>query len=267
MTLSGTDPGKKYVVGIETDYEEGTTVPGLSFMDRHGVLARRIEGSTSVNSNCVWGNFVTDDLNSAVGDIFGFFSGTPFSWSVEASAENRKLLRTLKSHGMECSDRYVGMLRKTGTRDHGISVPDVSMTEVTSKEQIRSLVDLTARVWGIGDQTTKERMIKERESYLNMKNRRGGFITAFIGQDPVGYSRYRLSSDGEALYLNGAGVLLDFRNRHVYSSMLEYRENLAYSMGAGLTAVAAREGSSAPILSKLGYREVARYYLMSTLRR
>lgn len=119
-------------------------------------------------------------------------------------------------------------------------------------------VEVAAKIWGYDDEAIQA-AVTERASYLQFSDRRGGYTIALDNNKPVGYSNYRYSKDGKVLYLNGAGVLLENREKGIYRSLLADRLIEARKRGCELAVTQARLETSEPILRKSGFREYATY--------
>ncbi|MYL61791.1 GNAT family N-acetyltransferase [Bacillus hwajinpoensis] len=135
---------------------------------------------------------------------------------------------------------------------------DFTYREVNTEEDVQAHVEVAAKIWGYDDEAIQA-AVTERASYLQFSDRRGGYTIALDNNKPVGYSNYRYSKDGKVLYLNGAGVLLENREKGIYRSLLADRLIEARKRGCELAVTQARLETSEPILRKSGFREYATY--------
>lgn len=253
-----------YIRGISTDYEEGIAFPGLSWLKKWGLLIRKIEGSSNIYSNTVTGEPPEEKLEAAIEDVMDFFKGMPFSWNARYDQGYQYVMDALEKHGMKPREYYAGMYRLA---DHPAEKPIVpSIVEVRDAEshsEMEILVDLTCRIFGISSVSNRDTMLKERLSYLRLPSRRGGFCLAYYNGSPAGYSGYRISNDGKAMYLTGAGVLEEFRGKGLYSALLNHREYIAVKSGCGIMVVSAKEDTSKPLLLRKGFNLAGSYVLMA----
>jgi len=96
-------------------------------------------------------------------------------------------------------------------------------------------------------------MLGERMVYLAHPGRRGGYVVAFMGDEPVANAGYRFSADGRTQYLNGAETVERWRGRGIYQSLVAYRAEIALRRGCRYAAIRARRETSLPILLKRGF--------------
>ncbi|MBO0992985.1 GNAT family N-acetyltransferase [Bacillus sp. SD088] len=83
------------------------------------------------------------------------------------------------------------------------------------------------------------------KTYISLPGRRDGYIVAYNNEGlPIGNAIFRISSDGQTMYLIGAAVLPEYRNKGVYHSLLQYRINKSKEEGCQLLTVQARARTS-----------------------
>ncbi len=254
----------KYIRGgLGTDHEPGLEIPGLSILESEYIFAKKTEYSTSVNANSVLGEPPYDELHGVIKKVLDFYGTRPFSWIIKSNEKYAYLEDALSSMGMKREKTFSGMY--FALDDHSfesISVPEFSIVNANNVEQIGDLVDLTCEIFSI-NANEREDMIRERMSILLNPSNRSGFHLAYMNGKPVGYSRYRISHDGKAMYLTGSGVLKEFRGKHVYLSLLKHRYEVAVKKGCELLTVFAREDTSKPILEKLRFKTEGVYLFMT----
>lgn len=98
--------------------------------------------------------------------------------------------------------------------------------------------------------------VARRLAYLACPTRRGGGVVAYRGELAVGYGAWRDASDGDAVYLAGAVTLRPHRRTGVYTAILGWRLDRAARAGRSVAVAVAERATSAPILLRLGFREV-----------
>lgn len=256
-------PVDMYIRGLETDYEKGLKVPGLSILENEYITARRVEHSDSVNTNSVFGEPPSDKLDETIRSVLDFYGSKAFSWIIKSNAEYAYLENALRHIGMSHSKTFSGMFLQLQASDlKDMSVQEVDVTDATSEVQINDLVTLTCEIFNI-DANERENMVRERMAILDSPLNRSGFNIVYIDGRPVGYSRYRISSDGMAMYLTGSGVLKEFRRKHIYHSLLNHRLGTAVKKGCKLITVLASEETSKPILERLGFKTNGKYLFMT----
>ncbi|MCA0986717.1 GNAT family N-acetyltransferase [Guptibacillus algicola] len=234
------------IAALQWDYEPSFVPECIHFVQKEDLIMIKNLRSTSVHANrVVRYNKPVENIEM----VFDYFEGRPFSWWV---IENKELESKLSEHGMTHHDTYIGLARTL--EDVNVTPERYRIENVTTKEDVCLHAKLSAEIWGY-DEKNLEAAINERESYLNLPDRRGGFVLAFDEDTPVGYSSYRYSHDGDALYMTGAGVLQSHRGKGVYRKMVENRLVDAKEKGSSIAVTQARYGTSEPILRKLGFQE------------
>lgn len=234
------------IEALQWDYEPSFVPECIRFVLKEDLIMIKNLNSTSLHANRVvrYKQSVDD-----VASVFQYFEGRPFSWWV---IDNPDLETKLKELGMSHYDTYVGLAKLI---EDVVERPSHFLIKnVETKEDVFLHAKLSSEVWGY-DQNSLEAAYKERVSYLNLPDRRGGFIVAFDDEKPVGYSSYRYSHDGLTLYMTGAGVLPSYRGRGIYRKMVEDRLVEAREKGSRFAVTQARLGTSEPVLRKLGFQE------------
>ncbi|WP_226655632.1 GNAT family N-acetyltransferase [Pseudalkalibacillus hwajinpoensis] len=241
------------IEAIQWDYEEAFVPESIHYIQNDDLVMIKNENSTSVYANKVvrFYRSVAD-----VKEVIAYFKGSPFSWWVRSSSNSSELESELKTLGFQHEDTYVG-LAKILTEEEIPSI-DFSFREVTTEEDVEAHVQVAAEIWGY-DSETKQAAVYERASYLKCLDRRGGYTLVLDNNKPVGYSNYRYSKDGKAIYLSGAAVLPEYRGKGIYRSLLADRLIEARKRGCELAVTQARVGMSEPILRKSGFHEYATF--------
>lgn len=259
---------EEYFSGMETDFEPGLDIPGLSLIRSGNVLGKKLEGSVSVYANSVAGEPPESQLMETIEKLQDFYGDTPFSWVVKYNGEHGYLLNALRNLGMETLTTLYGMYYVLSEGEPGkVDNSHCTVREISTREEIEELVDISCEIFNIDRVGNRDAMIREREAILANPQNRSGFSLAYLDGKPIGYSRYRISSDGRAMYLTGSGVLKSFRGRHAYLSLLENRMARAREKGCLLLVVQASEGTSKPILEKFGFETAGKYLFMGPKRR
>lgn len=254
----------KYIRGgLGTDYEPGLEIPGVSIFQDDYLFAKKVESSSSVNANSVIGEPPMEMLNESIKAINEFYGTKPFSWIIKSSKKYAYIEKTLNSAGMKQEKTFYGMyLPLDNTTLEKIDASDLRIELAKNEKQIGEVVDLSCEIFSINI-SERENMIQERMSILLNPFNRSGFHLAYIDGKAVGYSRYRFSGDGVAMYLTGSGILKEFRGKHIYMAFLKERHRIAKNSGCKLLTVFAREDTSKPILEKLNFKTEGKYLFMT----
>ncbi|WP_257348141.1 GNAT family N-acetyltransferase [Pseudalkalibacillus decolorationis] len=246
----------KYVHGVMWDYE---SIPAsVTAVEQPNVLMYKTKGTTSILSNKIARVAVNPDwkIEDAVAKIYDFFGSQPFSWWIGPDSLPEDLHQRVKGYGFKHHDSYFGLIKLvTSTEANDLRY---EMREVVNEQDVRAYINVSSNIWGY-DKSTQEALIQQRLAYLNHEERRSGLLIVLDSGSPVGYAGYRFSSDGQAMYLAGTGVLEEYRGQGIYRALLTARTQLAKEYGCEWLATQAREGTSEPILRKLGFEEIGIY--------
>ncbi|WP_408008584.1 GNAT family N-acetyltransferase [Pseudalkalibacillus sp. A8] len=246
----------KYVPGVMWDYE---SIPdNVEYVERPELMMYRTKGSSSILSNKVVKVKVesVEEFLALSREIEHFYDENPFSWWVGPDSAPEDLVLKVQSLGLEYEDTYYGLV-KVVDRWEKVEMP-YAVGSVVDEQDVRHFVDVAAKIWGYDD-ATKETLVRQRLEYLRDPKCRGGFLIVMDGTRAVGYAGYRFSTDGEAMYLAGTGVLAEYRKQGIYHALLSKRMELASSYGSNWLVTQARKGTSEPILRKLGFEDSGKY--------
>jgi len=235
------------------DYERDFMPPGLEIVERGELLMwRRASGPASEQR---WANRVAfvrttaSELDRLIDEVFSFFGPLPFTWVVGPSSHPTDLANRLRERGLTDvgdGDLLTALLPISGLR----TAADVSIVEVEGEALARVGLRL-ARPDAPASEL--DALVEERLSYLRHPKRRGNFLVALVGEEPVGNAGYRYSSDGTTVYLYGAETVERFRGRGIYQALIAYRVAAALARGCRFAAIWARRDTSLPILMKRGF--------------
>lgn len=235
------------------DYEWDFMPAVLDIVERDDLLMwRRPSGPASEQR---WANRVSfvrttaDGADRIIDEALSFFGPLPFTWVVGPSSRPPDLAARLVQRGLidvGDGDLLTATLPISGLR----TAADVSIVEVQSE----ALARIGLRLAHPDAPTAElETLQEERLAYLQHPNRRGGFLVAFVGDDPAANAGYRYSSDGATVYLNGAETAERFRGRGIYQTLVAHRVAVALRRGCQFAAIRARRDTSLPILMKRGF--------------
>jgi GNAT superfamily N-acetyltransferase len=175
--------------------------------------------------------------------------GRPMTWVVGPSTSPEDVAARLEARGL------------TDTGDGDLLTAELPVSGLRSAADVRIEEVADARLAEIGmrlahpESTDREieTMVDERMAYLRHPGRRGGFLVAWIGDEPVANAGYRYSADGRTVYLSGAETVERWRGRGVYQTLVGHRIDAALRRGCRYAAIRARRDTSLPILIKRGF--------------
>ncbi|TYS01520.1 GNAT family N-acetyltransferase [Rossellomorea vietnamensis] len=244
------------------DYEKEWIPSYIETIDQPGLKAVKNPRMKNVFSNKVIELTSSDStLMEKWGKVKSFFGENHFSLWLERS-ESRRVAPILEQDGFEITDRYDGlafMLKELNDMPAENSQnSSIQLTDVKTDEEIHDLVEVSSIVWNYHkDQYAN--LFEQRKNYIASPYRNGGYILARKDSEPAGYSNYRFSSDGRTMFMNGSGVLSEYRHQGIYTEMVNFRLKHAKNKGAVLATCQARQGHSSPVLKKLGFNLYAEY--------
>ncbi|WP_456274456.1 GNAT family N-acetyltransferase [Bacillus sp. AK031] len=241
------------------DYEKEWIPSYIQTLEEGGIRAIKNPKVHNVFSNKVVEVNVKGDnfLSESWEKIKGFFNGSPFSLWLENS-QSTLLSRYMAEDGFLNTEKYDGLAFKVENFQADSASCLVQLKDVESDEDIEKLVEVSSLIWEYPVEQ-REKLFNQRKSYITSPFRNGGYIIAYMNSKPVAYSNYRYSNDGRTLFMNGSGVLPEFRNQGIYSEMVKFRLGHAKSKGATLATCQARQGHSSPVLKKLGFEQYSLY--------
>ena len=238
---------------IMWDYESDWIPRGLERVERDDLLMwRRLNGFRAQarwNNRVSWVRTTTELIDDVIDEVFDFFGDTPFTWVIGPSSTPGDLAERAARRGL--ADTGDGDLLSAELPIMGLrSSADVRIVEVVDARIARAGIRLAHP-----DSSAEEidAMVAERLAYLRHPGRRGGFLVAFVGDEPVANAGYRYSADGRTVYLNGAETVERWRRRGIYQSLVGYRVARALERGCHYAAIRARRDTSLPILMKRGF--------------
>ena len=246
------------------DYEPTLLVPGHTQVATPNLLMMKNEFSTSIFTNkVVLANFsASKDIEREIDTVFDFFGNKPFSWWIGPLSQPADLQQRLEQRGFVLHDRYIGLACELSRWQDTTVNPRIKTIEVATDEEIWNHVEISAYVWGM-DERSKQSAFHERKKYLELPDRRGGYLIAELDGRVVGNGAYRLSADSSVMYLVGSATLPEARHQGVYRATLHHRFRFAREQGVQWITIQAREGTSEPILRRMGFDECCVYHMMA----
>jgi GNAT superfamily N-acetyltransferase len=177
-------------------------------------------------------------------------------WNVGSSATPTGLPERLRALGLGDPEPPFEAVAAAMALEH--EPPAVDGVEVrrieTLEEHLAGLeVMLASATWSDAAAASER---ERAEEVFERRQRRGGLQwLAYLEDRPVAFA---VADRGPAgLYLGGASTLPEDRGRGCYSALVRARWDEAIRLGLPGLAVQAQYGTSAPILRRLGFAEVA----------
>ncbi len=251
------------IEGYNWDFEDSFNVPGVIQVNLPHLLMRKNEKSTSIYSNKVMRSIFNNNIEQEIENVCHFFRGIPFSWWIGPLSKPSNLKEILIEKNFKEIDKYVGLAFNISDWTEINVKSNYKIVEAENDMNLYEHVKVSAKVWGIDDESSIKAIFEERKKYLHIPDRRGGFIVALDDEKGVGNASYRISYDKKVMYLTGSAVLPEYRKQGIYHNLLYYRFKLALQNNVEWITVIARVGTSEPILRKIGFKEYGNYVVLS----
>jgi GNAT superfamily N-acetyltransferase len=251
-----------FIEAHHLDYEEGVAPPDFELSIQPDLKMRKLRGADSIYANfVVHSAFDVGRVMQGVQVVKSFFGNLTFGWWVGPLSRPADLIDSLLEAGLQVADRYIGFALPLPEWKEPPKRSSFAVMDAENELDVREHARISAEIWRDGKEDPKE--TERRLRYTQLLHRRGGYVLARDTERGIGNATWRISRDGQVMYLTGAGVVPSHRKRGVYTDMVAHRLQIANARGCMWATTQAREGHSEPILRKLGFREYARYVLLS----
>ncbi|HWM86801.1 MAG TPA: GNAT family N-acetyltransferase [Kofleriaceae bacterium] len=176
--------------------------------------------------------------------------GLAFRWAVPPGSKPDDLSERLARRGLARST-VRGMARTTA------DPPDGSIDGVRVDEVDETSLDLFTRVMAEGWATDRSALDAAHNAIFRQPERNQRLYLAFRGGEPAAVASYVVYP--RSAYLLGGVVLPRFRGLGLYRALVGARLRDASARGIQLATSQAREGTSAPILERMGFRTICQF--------
>ena len=191
-----------------------------------------------------------DAVESAIDGAFREFGqhGLRWRWKVTPLCRPSDLAQRLERRGLNYEWLH-GIVRATGSTEFprpehtgGVALVD--------QDNVDDFACAMAAGWGTDVDVGYHRRLVEQESPLRM-------FVAYVDGNIAGAASY--FAFPESAHFLGGVVLPPYRRHGIYRALVHTRLAHAHRDGLGLATGHAREGTSFPILGKLGFCSLARF--------
>lgn len=245
---------------MDADRAEGIVIDdepeceGTTRVER-GDVRYTIGGDPGSSGNGVaYARWRADEVDARVAEIVEIFRARaePFSWSIGPLTDAPGLATALTARGLRKQQDTLILTAPIPLRGR-LPEHDLRLVEEADERTVTDALRLDRDVLG----AELQRRIDQRLAYLRCPTRRGGGVIAYRRDLAVGYGRWRYGSDGESVFLAGARTLRPHRRTGVYATILAYRLARAVRDGRTVAVAAPERATTAPILMRKGFREIA----------
>ena len=207
-----------------------------------------------------WSNGVSyarwrrEEVEARAKEIIAIFRArnARFTWQIGPNTDAVGLSGVLASAGLH---KEVDALLLTATLPirGRLPVHDLRLVEESDERTVTDAIRLERH--RTADEVRAR--LDARLRYLRCPTRRGGGVLAYRRDLAVGYGRWRYGAGGETVFLSTAMTLQPHRRTGVYTAILGSRLERAVRDRKTTAVVVAERASTAPILMRKGFREVA----------
>jgi GNAT superfamily N-acetyltransferase len=196
-------------------------------------------------------------IEEAVAEIRRLTTGIEHvTWNVGSSATPVGLPARLRTLGLgDPESPFDPLVAAMALEQEPPAVQGVDVRRIETLDEHRTGLEimLASSTWS---NAAAEAERERAEEVFARRQRRGGLHwLGYVDGRPVAFA---VADHGPAgLYLGGASTLPEARGRGCYSALVRARWDEAVRLGLPGLAVQAQYGSSAPILRRLGFAEVA----------
>ena len=173
-----------------------------------------------------------------------------FGWVTGPLTRPRDMSRRLGSAGLQPIAHLAGMAAPVDLAVTGNT--EVQVREVSIDEQSRE-TDMMGRAYGMPPEVAGffARLVSGSPGI-----RSRGYFAYLDGPSPVAWSYLVYLGDSPIVLLGGAATLPEARGKGIYSALVKRRLEDARRDGREAAVIQADRDTSAPICSKLGFREL-----------
>jgi hypothetical protein len=245
---------------MDADRAEGIVIDdepeceGTTRVER-GDVRYTIGGDPGTAGNGVaYARWRADEVEARVAELIAVFRerAEPFTWSIGPLTDAPGLPTALAARGLRRQRDTLIVTAPIPLRGR-LPAHDLRLVEEHDERTVTDALRLDRDVVG----AELLRRIEQRLAYLRCPTRRGGGVVAYRRDLAVGYGRWRYGSDDESVFLPYAQTLQPHRRTGVYATILAYRLDRAVRDGRTIAVAAPERATTAPILMRKGFREIA----------
>lgn len=202
-----------------------------------------------------WVRWSETELELRVDEMLAFFRDRrrSVSWVVGPSSVPPTVADALRRRGLtEHAPRLLAAMLPLPFElrlNHAVEV-----REVATEADVATALRIEFPDW-VPEQYA--RALCERSTVMRCPARRSGAMLAVIDGVPVGYSAWRVASDGRALQLIGGAVRPEFQDQRVYTTLLAARIAKARERDIDIVVMGGADPTtSGPILMRYGFQDL-----------
>jgi GNAT superfamily N-acetyltransferase len=221
-----------------------------------GTIVRWVATDDQGSSWITWSRLDASNADAVIAAQVEFFRSRrqQVEWKLYDYDQPADLGRRLQAAGFVPDDTEALMVAEAAAVTAEVPLPDgVTVRQVTGEAGLSQIFDLHERVFG-RDQPRLRTSLLAR---LDDSPASVEMVIAFAGDEPVCAARVEYPPGCEFAGLWGGGTLPEWRGKGLYRATVACRARLALARGYRYVQVDALP-TSAPILARLGFSELAR---------
>lgn len=194
--------------------------------------------------------------DAAIEAVIAFFRAreSAFQWLVHIGREPLDLVTRLAEWGLERSGRFAGLL----LRDLSVPIPEAADVTVRAVDRDEALRHAGILERGFGLPADAVAAYAAYRSSFSDTFRVTSYLAYFADRpEPVAYAESVHAPGTSTVLLGGAATEAEFRGRGAYRALLARRLCDARTAGADTALILAERATSAPICTRIGFREIA----------
>jgi len=235
----------------------------VQFVERSGWYQVLSESLKDPHYNEVVLSVVPDtEIAEVIDDVFATYEriGTAFKWCVGPPTRPLDMAERLRKRGARAAD--VALMACDTAALHIAYDSAITVTPIDEHNADELWFPVDFEGWHIAPENQSHRRDEVLWTLRNLGDSRRLFVASIDGR-PVATTSFVLKDDGDTslAYMSGGMVLPSYRGRGIYRALIEARLAALRSMGMRLAVTQARVETSAPILARLGFTEVARSHV------
>jgi len=244
------------IQAIESSLQVYPPVSGLSEdLGVKGVRGRVTDLSHPLANMVGMANIAPDDVAATLKMVRNRFSGgrKAYGWVTGPLTRPHDLGERLVASGLKKIDEMAGMV----LTDLAIPIavdPSIEIRE-GSLHEAQAASEMMGRAYDMPEEVARFFNVLLAMTDAKVKNR-GYFAYVDGGTEPVGWSYLVYLPDSPIVLLGGAATVPEHRGRGIYSALVAKRLADARADGRTAAVIQAVRSTSAPIATKLGFREV-----------
>lgn len=243
------------------DYDPRDRDEGLEMIERQDLLLWSRAGPTKWTSSVRKTSWNESTAGAGIREVVSYFEERqrPFVWFVGPSSTPQDLSSRLERAGLVLEQRTRLLIAELPI--HGLRInEEIRIVESWTREAVEARLRFA---WPSWSEETIRSEATDRLRQKRLYGDRAGGLLAYFEEVPVADANWRDSTDGQTVYLTGAGTREAYRGRGIYQTLTAHRLQRAIRRGCTYAVIQSRMDTSMPILMRRGFRDVGEVSVFS----